>query len=160
MTNRLAFVIIAVLMAALSPMLARGQQQSPATVFTAQDASRLVHQMAQAVESNQRDKFLAAFDLTRMKDGPLFRQQVILFLSHRDYVRVHFNVTAVSMDGDKGLATVQAEMEADPPNDYTPPQRQRATLHLTAERSGDQWKFIDVQPRDFFSTSFTPPASR
>ena len=139
----------------------KAQQASAPDKFTLSDASRLVSQIAQAVESNQRDKFLGAFDLTRMQDGPLFRQQIILFLSHRDYVRVHMNVTTVSLDGEKGLATVQAEMEADAPNDYTPPQRQRATLHFTAGHSASGWKFTDVQPRSFFSTSFNPnPTSR
>jgi hypothetical protein len=144
---------MATLVLALQSTTVWGQQTPAQNAFAVRDASVLMEKIARAVQSNQRDKLLSAFDLTHMSEGRIFRQQITSFLSHYDYIRVHFNLTRVAMDGEKGMATVEAEMEADPPNVYTQPIRKHATLHFTAEPTSSGWKFIDVQPRDFFSSS-------
>jgi hypothetical protein len=51
------------------------------------------------------------------------------------------------------VATVDLEMEADLRDDNRPPVRKQARLRFVAVKSADGWKFTDVQPRSFFSTS-------
>lgn len=129
-------------------------QTSPAQdVFAVGDASRLLHQMNDGLVNRRAGKFLSAFDLTRMPDGQLFKQQVMAFLSHTDSIRLHFNLTEAAMNGRKGAATAEAEMEADPRDGNTPPLHKQATLRFAAEHTPAGWRFTDVQPRSFFSTS-------
>lgn len=153
MGDSLARLATVAMLLLLHGIAARAQEATAQNTFAMRDASLLMEKIARGVQSNQRDKLLSAFDLTHMSEGRIFRQQITSFLSHYDYIRVHFNLTQVAMEGDKGMATVEAEMEADAPNVYTQPVRKHATLHFTAEPTSSGWKFIDVQPRDFFSSS-------
>jgi hypothetical protein len=122
-------------------------------VFGVGDASKLLRQINDGLVNGKAGKFLSAFDVARMSDGQLFKQQVMSFFSHTDSIRIHFNLTEATMNGDKGAATVEAEMEADPRDGNTPPLHKQTTLHLLAEHTVAGWKFTDVQPRSFFSTS-------
>ena len=150
----------AILLLAALPLQAGSAQQAPATpAFTIRDASALVNRLAEALEGHQAGKFLSGFDLVRMNGGQIFKQQITSFFAHADSIRVHFNVSEAGMTDNNGAATVAAEMETSPPNDNIPPVRKRATLQFVAQRTGAGWKFTDVQPRSFFSTSSAPPAS-
>jgi hypothetical protein len=115
-------------------------------------AVQLLHQMAVALGSRNQTKMLGVFDLPKMKDGALFRQQVISFLSRSGPIRVHFNQVQVSKDGEQDVITTMVEMEADSRDDTKLPVRKQAQLRFVAESSPAGWKFTDVQPREFFST--------
>ena len=139
----------------LFPGQGTGQTQPtphPQSAFTKADASALLNQMKQGLIVRQAKTFLASFDLAQMSDGQLFRQQVQSFISHTDSIRIHFNVTNAAMDGDKGAASADVEMEADTGSGTVPLYKQ-ATLNFTALRESSGWKFVDVQPRTFFSLS-------
>lgn len=128
-------------------------QTPPAqNAFTKGDASALLGQIRAGLIARQAKTFLSAFDLAQMNDGQLFRQQVQSFISHTDSIRLHFNLTRADMDGDKAVAAADVEMEADTGSGSTPLYKQ-ATLDFVAERTSSGWKFIDVQPRTFFSLS-------
>lgn len=131
------------------------QQQN---LFTSTDAALLLQRINDALVNRQAAKFLNAFDLTKMQNGPLFKQQITSFIAHSDSIRMHFNLTQVTMSGAQGAATADAELEADMDNGGEPLYKQ-ATLHLIAEKTGAAWKFVDVQPRSFFSTSRSAAAS-
>ena len=130
------------------------KSQAPPTqnAFAKADASALLNQMKQGLIVRQAKLFLASFDLAQMSDGQLFRQQVQSFISHTDSIRIHFNVTRAAMEGDKGFASADVEMEADTGSSTVPLYKQ-ASLNFTAERVSSGWKFIDIQPRSFFSLS-------
>jgi hypothetical protein len=136
-------------------------QNPPQNGFTVRDASRLLNQINDALINREAGKFLAAFDLAKMTDGQLFRQQVTSFISHSDSIRLHFNITETAMNGAQGTATVDAEMEAETRDGNTPPVRKQAILRFVAENTSAGWKFTDVQPRSFFSMSHgaAPPAA-
>jgi hypothetical protein len=122
--------------------------------FSAHDASTLLNQMNDALVNRAAGKFLAVFDLSRMANGQLFKQQITSFIAHTDSIRMHFNLTSAGMNGSQGEATVDAEMEADTGNGGVPLHK-KATLQFLAVQSASGWKFIEVQPRSFFSTSST-----
>lgn len=120
--------------------------------FSAHDASILLNQMNDGLVTRSAGKFLAAFDLTRMDNGQIFKQQISSFISHTDAIRMHFNLTNAGMNGGQGVATVDVQMEADMGNGGAPLHKE-ATLSLVAEQAGSGWKLIDLRPRGFFSTS-------
>jgi hypothetical protein len=115
-------------------------------------AVQLLHQMAAALASRNQTKMLGVFDLAKMKDGALFRQQIISFLSRSGPIRVHFNQVQVSKEGGQDVITAMIEMEADSRDDTRLPERKQAQLRFVAESSPAGWKFTDVQPREFFSS--------
>jgi hypothetical protein len=148
-----------VLVALFLPPAISAQQPGPQNAFTIRDASRLVTQLAGALEAHELNNFLSTFDLTRMNGGELFKQQIVSLFAHADSIRVHLNLTEVGTNVGKSTATVEGEIETAPADDNTPPVRKHATLQFTAERISAMWRFTDVQPRTFFSTS-TPPKAQ
>jgi hypothetical protein len=118
--------------------------------FDAQIASRLLLQLNEALQGHSQKQFLALFDLARMKDGALFKQQITSFFSQTDSIRVHLNLSETAQDGDRATMAVEAEMEAEPSNGG-PVARRNERLNFVAANSGGSWKFVDLQPRSFFS---------
>lgn len=123
--------------------------------FTLKTASQLLEQLTAGLVAHNQRKMLGAFDLSKMPDGPLFRQQVTAFFAQTGNVRFHFNILEVATDesnGLKGTAEVTAEMDAEVREAITPPLRKQGKLRFVAENGPSGWKFTDVQPRAFFST--------
>ena len=144
-----------VLWLAVQDVQSQAQQPSPPAKdnsFTLASASQLMDQITAGLEAKNQRKMLGAFDLSKMQDGPLFRQQVTAFFAQTGNVRFHFNLLEVSMDGGKGMAEVAVEMDAEVHEAITPPLRKQAKLRFVAENGSAGWKFTDVQPRAFFST--------
>ena len=141
--------VLWLLCASSRPSPARAQ--TPESSFTGATASSILDQIASALVAHNPGRMLATFDLNKMTDGPLFKQQTTLFFRETDVIRVHFNQIETSMEGGKGMVTVQAEIEAEPTDLRMPALHKRAQLRFVAEPSGRGWKFSDVQPRTFFS---------
>ena len=136
------------MMACLAGAQSAPQPQVPAeTAFNDRAASTLLRQLSEALEGHSRKKLLALFDLSRMKDGPLFQQQLGLFLEQTESIRVHLNLVETSADN---RMSVDAEMELQPVNGG-PASRRNERLAFTAVPAGKAWKFVDVQPRSFFA---------
>jgi hypothetical protein len=135
-------------------LLTGNSASSQQNTFTVRDASRLLMQINDGLVNRDPGKFLSAFDLRRMSDGQLFKQQITSLIAHTDAIRTHFNLDQVTMNAGSADATVDAELEADPQgNGGAPPLHKQATLRFTAEQTASGWKFTNVQPRSFFSTS-------
>ena len=141
--------IVLLVYATVAAQTAPQPQPTPST-FDAQAASRMLLQLSEALRGHSQNQFLALFDLARMKDGPLFKQQTSAFFTQAESIRVHLNLVDTSVDGDKANIAVDAEMEAQPRDDGAPTRRNEQ-LNFAVARAGDRWKFVDVQPRSFFS---------
>lgn len=148
----LTIVFMALLSATLAPAQAAPPKPPPQqqSAFDAQTASHLLRQLSEALQGQSQKKFLALFDLPRMKDSALFKQQIASFFSQTIAIRVHLNLGETSMDGDKAIVAVEAQMEAEPGNGG-PISRRNDRLNFTVASSGGTWKFVDLQPRSFFS---------
>jgi hypothetical protein len=149
-----SFVTI-VLMALLSATLGAAQasqpkQPPPQNAFDAQTASQLLRQLSEALQGQSQKKFLALFDLDRMKDSALFRQQTASFFSRTISIRVHLNLGETTLEGDRATIAVDAQMEAEP-GDGSPIVRRNDRLNFTVANAGGTWKFVELQPRSFFS---------
>jgi len=143
-------ILVALLLCGIVQAQNAPQQQSSPGAFDAQTASRMLLQLSEALQGHSQKQFLGLFDLNTMKDGPLFKQQINSFFGQTDSIRVHLNLTDTSVDGDKANVTVEAEMEAQPSNGGAPGRRNERLI-FTVAGVGDKWKFIEVQPRSFFS---------
>ncbi len=126
------------------------QPRAAPSAFDAQAASRMLLQLSESLQGQSQKHFLELFDLSRMKDGALFRQQVSSFFSKTISIRLHMNLGDTSVDGDKATVAVDAEMEAEPAAGGAITRRNER-LTFAVARVGDKWKFVEVQPRSFFS---------
>jgi hypothetical protein len=132
------------------PAAAQGQAEPPS--FNDRIAAQFLSQLKESLQGHSQKKLLASFDLTRMKDGALFKQQINSFFDQTGTIRVHFNLQQSSTEEGKGLAVLDAEMEAEAIEDNAPSLHKSMQLRLTVEPGASGWKITDVQPRSFFST--------
>ena len=123
------------------------QSDPPADTFSESIASKLLSEVTEGLQAHLPRKMLGVFDLNRMNRGAIFKEQVTAFFNQYDSIRVHFKLVEVK----DNTVTVNAEMEESAPNAITPPQHKSAQLRFTAEKTPSGWKFVDVQPRSFFS---------
>jgi len=126
------------------------QQAPPQKAFDEAAASRLLMQLSDALEAHIQKQFLAAFDLEKMKEGAIFRQQINAFFTHTESFRVHMNLTEVGVQGDRATVVVDAELEGQPDNSGQAWRRNQQLNFVVAGAAG-KWKFTEVQPRSFFS---------
>ena len=120
----------------------------PQSAFDDQAASQLVLQLSEALQGHSQKQFLALFDLEKMKNGAIFKQQITSFYSQTDSIRVHMNLGEIATEGETTFS-INAEMEIEPSNGSAP-EHQNEIVTFTVVNSGG-WKFVDVQPRSFFS---------
>lgn len=139
--------LVLALLSFLLPTTSAAQSEGPSDVFTDAAAAKLLEQMAEGLQGHSARKMLNAFDLSRMDGGPLFKEQITAFFNQYDSIRVHFKLVEVKEND----AIVDAEIDETPRDPANPPQHKTVELHLTGTKVQAGWKFIDVQPRSFFS---------
>jgi K+-sensing histidine kinase KdpD len=142
--------LVALLFCAILSAQTAAQQQPTPSAFDEQTASRLLLQLSESLQGHSQKQFLALFDLDRMKEGALFKQQINSFFAQTESIRVHLNLVDTSVDGDKANIAVEAEMEAEPGNGGAP-SRRNEQLNFVVTNAGGSWKFVDLRPRSFFS---------
>ena len=130
-------------------LLPAQSKKAPAGAFDDQAASQLLLQLTEALQGHSQKQFLALFDLDKMKDGVSFKQQIIAFYSHTEFIRVHMTLGEITAEDEGTTLSVNAEMEIEPRNG-SPAEHQNEIVTFTVVNSGG-WKFVDVQPRSFFS---------
>lgn len=132
--------------------IAQSEPKPSPEAFTESEASQLLRQISQGLVSRNQAQVLGAFDLSRMQNGVLFRQQIVSFIAHAENIRLYFHVAQVSATAEKNTAEANVEMEADPRGSVNAtPVHKQARLHLSAQSTSGGWKFTDVEPRGFFS---------
>jgi hypothetical protein len=151
---RSCLTIVFMALLSVTPGLAQTAPPKPPPaqqgVFDTQTASRLLRQLSEALQGQSQKKFFALFALSRMKDGALFKEQVQSFFSHTISMRIHLNLGEIAVEGEKATLAVEAEMEAEPASGG-PISRRNDRLNFTVANDGGSWKFIELQPRSFFS---------
>ncbi|HYL93023.1 MAG TPA: hypothetical protein VEW69_07680 [Alphaproteobacteria bacterium] len=134
---------------ALPAQITSPAMSAPST-FSDSAASHLLDQIRGGLEGHSQKTLLSAFEISRMTDGVSFRQQIAAFFGHYEAVRVYFKQQKIFMDGAHGVVVIKVDMEATPQGNALPV-RKSAELSFLAENGPSGWKFIDVQPRGFFS---------
>lgn len=146
----LSLLVVPQLIVSMHAAQAVPHPQPPAqAAFTEKTASDLLLQLSEALQSHIEKKLLALFDLSQMKDGGIFRQQVNLLFTQTDSIRVHLNLVETAVKNERATLSVDAEMEVQPRNGNASRTNERLTLVVA--NAGGSWKFVDIQPRSFFS---------
>jgi ABC-type transporter MlaC component len=149
-------ILLALCLTAFFVVLQLAAQNAPAQaqklVFDDQAATKLLSQLTQGLENANQKQVLSVFDFSHMNDGRRFQQQLISFVAHAESIRLHLNLVGVKSDSGKGSAEADIEIEIEP-RDGTLPVRKQARLSFSALSSTGGWKFVDVQPRGFFSNN-------
>ena len=144
-------IVAMILLAAITVSAAlkggQSQDQRTSSILTEDGAARLLNQIAEGLQGHSSNKILNAFDLPRMDGGATFKAQITAFLNQYETIRVHFKLVEVK----DGTAIVNAELDATPRDSLTPPEHTRLQLTFSADNGSGGWKFVDVQPRGFFS---------
>lgn len=143
----LALIALQLMLAANRPERAIAQSDQADDSFNDLAASKLLGQLTEGLQGHLSRKMLDAFDLARMTRGATFKQQVTAFFNQYDSIRVHFKLVEVKDNS----VIVNAQMDESTSGGFTTPQRKSAQLRFTAEKTPAGWKFVDVQPRSFFS---------
>jgi hypothetical protein len=128
------------------------QSPSQGNSFTDSLASELLDQFVSGLVTRNQKKLLSACDFAKMTDGARFQQQINSFLAQAGTIRIHYSRLRTSNEGPRGVVTAIVEMEADSRDETILPLHKQAQLRLQAENTAGRWRFIDVQPRGFFST--------
>ena len=153
--KRSGATVLGVVILALG-LLAAGQQQGaaineskPAPVFAEADAVRLMDEMRQALESNNRNGFLKLFDAKRMPGYTVFRDQVAEFFGRYNSFQTQYHVMQVARDGELGAMLATFEIDAGPSDGVTPNVRKSVSLRLITAWDGKQWRIVDLSPRSW-----------
>lgn len=150
MRSSVMVLLLVMVFCVILPAQVAPQQQPTPSAFDAQTASRLLLQLSEALQGHSQKQFLALFNLDKMKEGTLFKQQINSFFAQTESIRVHLNLGETSVDGDKAMLVVEAEMEAAPSSGGAI-MRRKDRLNFVIANMGNSWKVVDVQPRSFFS---------
>lgn len=147
------------MLATVSPLVGQNPSKPPSGSsgesrkqgFDDRAATRLLMQFTRGLEIKNQQQVLAAFDFVHMQDGEHFQQQLISFLGHANSIRMHINLVSAASDPGGGTAEADFEMEVDF-RDAILPNRKQARLKFAVRSTSDGWKFVELQPRNFFST--------
>jgi hypothetical protein len=117
--------------------------------FSEADGVRLMNELRQALESENRSRFLKMFDAKRMPGYAAFRDQVAEFFGKYDAFEARYHLTQVAMDGEFGAVLADFELDAKPRDGVTPNVRKRVPLRLVTGWDGRQWRIVDMAPREW-----------
>lgn len=114
-------------------------------------AQALLQKVAEGLEGYNDRLMLSAFNQNKMAGFVTLQQQVVALFRRTDSFLIHYRIGQTSIEGSKGVALVEFEMEVHPRATDQQPLRKRDQLRFEVERDEKGWRIVDVQPRDFFS---------
>ena len=127
-----------------------GTQARP--VFAEADAVRVLDQMRQAFESHNRSRFLKLFDTRRMPGYAVFRDEVDEFFETYNSIRMNYQLTQVTTDGEFGGMMMNMTLDAAPSEAGIPGVRRDVQARFVLAWDGKGWKIADLAPRNLFKT--------
>jgi len=116
-----------------------------------EDALRVLGHVSDALESHNLQAFLASFDADKMRDYPVFRDQVNAFFQQYESFQVSYKITEVAMENQNGVALTDFTLDARPTGGDLPDVRRTVSLRLVLSWNGQEWKIADLSPRELFS---------
>src|SRR5262245_62019802 len=107
------FVTAMVAVAQTSSNAAAANQDVPA-VFTANVADQVIGRVLNGLRVHSRSQMLSAFDNEKMDGYQSFADQIDSYFDRYDTFRVQFHIASMTIDGQRGIVLVDAEMEQTP----------------------------------------------
>ncbi len=128
-----------------TPQLATGE------AFSDQVMNRVLHDFQTGMQNHSSRRVLSGFDASHMDGYLQVESQVEQLFNRYDTFHIHYRILQTGMEGQKGMATVEMQLEADPRQDGAPSLRRDGQIHFEVLPSGKDWKIVDFQPRDFLT---------
>ena len=121
------------------------------SVFNDRIANDVLGQIRDGLEGHSQRTLLGAFDGDKM-DGYLnFEDQIEAYFNRYGFIRVRFRIAQVSVEGNKGIVLVDADIECSPQNATGKSVRKSGQLRFELEKSKKGWRVVDFRDRNFFS---------
>jgi len=126
-------------------------QGQTSVVFNERVADDLLGKIRDGLEGHSRRLMLSAFDDDKMDGYLSFEDQIDAFFDRYAGFRVQFRILNTSVEGDKGVLLVDAQMEEEPAKMSQAPQRKQGQLRFEVENGKKGWRVVDVHDRNFFN---------
>ncbi len=98
---------------------------------------------------------LSVFDDNQMDGYLQFQDQIEQFFNKYDAFRIHYRIIQNNVEGGKGIAIVEMQMEAVPRSGNGlgggTQLRRDQQIRFELERGNKGWRIVDFRPRDFFT---------
>jgi hypothetical protein len=122
-----------------------------AAPFSEENANKVLRLLKQGAESHDLQRILSAFD-SEQTDGYLaFEGQADEFVRRYDPVRFYFRILQTSIQDDKGIATVEIQMEAEPRDSNGVPIRRDQQFRFEFVHGKKAWKITAFTPTRLFT---------
>jgi hypothetical protein len=118
--------------------------------FSEAVANRLLRQLNDGLEGHSQRQFLSAFDADKFEGYLTLEEQMQAYFEKFGSFRSHFRILQTSVEGTRGVAIVEFEVESSPANGNAV-QRRSNQLRFEMERGRKGWKIVEMRPRGFFS---------
>jgi hypothetical protein len=118
--------------------------------FSEADAARVMDNLRQAMESENSRRFLKLFDAKKMPGFAAFRDQVSVFFERFGPMRMTYQLTQVTTDGEFSAAIAPVTLDATAKQGTTANVRKTVPVRLVLGWDGKAWKIVDWSPREFF----------
>jgi hypothetical protein len=129
----------------------KATEKGPTTpVFNEADAVRVLSDLRQAIESDNRGHFLKPFDAKKMPGFAAFRDQIAEFFETYGPIRMNYHITQATTDGDFGAAVVEVMLDGPARQGATPNLRKTVSTRVVFGWDGKAWKIVDWSPREMF----------
>jgi hypothetical protein len=102
------------------------------------------------MESDNPARFLKPFDAKKMPGFAAFRDQIAEFFETYSPVRMNYQVTQVTTDGDFGAAVVEVMLDGSARQGATSNIRKTVSTRVVFGWDGKMWKIVDWAPREMF----------
>jgi hypothetical protein len=123
---------------------------SPRPVFSEADAARVMDSLRQSLESENPKRFLKLFDAKKMPGFAAFRDQVSVFFEKFGPIRMTYQVTQVTTEGEFGAAIAEITLEAAAKQGTEANLRRAVAVRIVLGWDGKAWTIVDWSPRELF----------
>ncbi|ABF40348.1 hypothetical protein Acid345_1346 [Candidatus Koribacter versatilis Ellin345] len=118
--------------------------------FSDRVTDNVMRDLKDGLEGHMERLVLSVFDDNQMDGYLQFEDQIEQFFNKYDAFRIHYRIIQNSVEGGKGIAVVEMQMEAVPRTGSAPQLRRDQQIRFELERGKKGWKIVDFRPRDFF----------
>jgi hypothetical protein len=133
------------------PAATSSQQGAPSEGFSDRTLNNVLNEIKKGMEAHDAQAVLSSFDSGKMEGYLDFASQFELFLSEYDSFRLHYRIVQTDVEGQKGIALVEMQMQADPHDPGAIPLRRDRQVRFELEPSKKDWKVVGINPRAFFA---------
>ena len=118
--------------------------------FSDRVTNNILRDMKDGLEGHVQRMLMSVFDDNQLDGYLQLEDQIEQFFNKYDALRIHYRIIQNTVEGPKGIALVEMQMEAAPREGRGQALRRDEQIRFELERGKKGWKIVDFRPRDFF----------